>query len=202
MAIPSGQFMMGDRHIGYEGHRPFHRESVTEFAIGRYEVTFDEWDACVRGGGCVSNPNPNDQGWGRGRRPVINVSWNDVQEYLQWLSARTGETYRLPSEVEWTYADNAPRDPNPFPEWRGRFAASLEARDAPEAQGTVPVGAFAPNYFGLHDKVGNVSELTADKFPPNDYDPAEYAVVSGLSWYDSDPHAPGFMSSSSRAPMR
>ncbi len=195
VAIPSGQFMMGDRHIGYDGHRPLHRESVAEFALGRYEVTFDEWNACVRGGGCVSNPNPNDQGWGRGRRPVINVSLNDVQEYLQWLSARTGQAYRLPSEVEWAYADNEPRNADPFRVRPGRFAASYDLRESPEAQGTVAVGSFEPNYFGLHDKIGNVSELTANKFPPNEYDSAEYAVVSGLNWNDHDPHGSGFMGS-------
>lgn len=195
VAIPSGQFMMGDRYPGYEGEVAPHRVSVADFAIGRYEVTFDEWDACVRGGGCVSNPNPNDEGWGRGRRPVINVSWNDAREYVQWLSARTGQAYRLPSEVEWEYADNAPRDSISIYQRRGRFAPSYAERDSPETQSTVPVGSYEPNYFGVHDKIGNVSEFTENKFPPNDYDSAEYAVVRGLNWYDYEPSGRGFLGS-------
>lgn len=134
--------MIGDWHYGYQGRRPVRRVSVADFAIGKYEVTFEEWDACVRDRACVSNPTPNDQGWGRARRPVINVSWRDAQEYVQWLSARTGHTYRLPSEAEWEYADNAPRD---FETPQGRISSDS----------TAPVGSYRPNFFGIHDKRGN-----------------------------------------------
>lgn len=193
VAIPGGQFMMGG-YFDAEVRVPLHRESVADFAMGRYEVTFDEWDACVRGGGCVSNPAPNDQGWGRGRRPVINVSWNDAQEYVQWLSAHTGQTYRLPSEAEWEYADNAPRDSRHLYQ-QGRFAPTYEERFSPEAQGTVPVGSYAPNYFGVHDKIGNVSELSDDKILPAANHREEYARVLGLNWYDYEPSGRGFFGS-------
>ena len=179
--------MMGDRSYGHG----IHRVSVPDFAIGRYEVTFDEWEACVRGGGCRSNPTPDDKGWGRGRRPVINVSWNDAQEYVQWLSQRTGQRYRLPTEAEWDYADHGPRD---YLLSRGLVRASQNDVPPMERQ-TVEVGTVAPNYFGIHDKTGNVSELVEDSWhetfegAPGDgsawVDGAE-KVYRGLNWFDGD----------------
>jgi Sulfatase-modifying factor enzyme 1 len=74
------------------------------FAVGKFEVTFAEWDACVAAGGCTGNKSPSDAGWGKGRRPVINVSWDDAKEYVAWLSRKSGKTYRLLSEAEWEYA--------------------------------------------------------------------------------------------------
>ncbi len=147
VAMPGGQFMMSGYDFEDGSRRPIQRVSVQDFAIGRYEVTFEEWEACVRGGGCASNPSPNDQGWGRGRRPVINVSWNDAREYVQWLSAHTGQSYRLPSETEWEYADESP-------------SRSVDVAPASTQGGerTTPVGSHQPNHFGIHDKGGNVSE--------------------------------------------
>ena len=82
-----------------------------KFAIAKYTVTFAEWDACVADGGC-GGYQPSDNGWGRGSRPVINVSWNDAQAYVQWLSQKAGKAYRLPTAEEWEIAALAGSDTN------------------------------------------------------------------------------------------
>ncbi len=137
------------------------------FAIATTEVTFAQWDACIADGGC--RYLPPDQGWGRADRPAVNVSFDDAQAYADWLSQKTGETYRLPSEAEWEYAARAGS--------RGPFAigASLAPTtanyNAHFAYGgkkgeyrkqTTPVASFAPNDFGLFDMHGNAWEWTAD----------------------------------------
>jgi formylglycine-generating enzyme required for sulfatase activity len=130
------------------------------FAVGKFEVTFAEWDACVVGGGCTHRPA--DRGWGRGRQPVMNVSWDDAQQYVAWLSRTTGKTYRLLSEAEWEYAAQA---------GSGREQAAQRGANQANCDGcgsrwdnkqTAPVGSFAANAFGLHDMLGNVWEWTAD----------------------------------------
>lgn len=107
LRVPPGEFVMGDASgDGLENERPAHRVRIEEpFSIGKYEVTFDEWDACVAAGGCTHTPD--DANWGRGLRPVGNVNWSDAQEYVRWLSELTGARYRLPSEAEWEYAARA-----------------------------------------------------------------------------------------------
>ena len=104
VVIPAGRFTMGSPasepgRFDWEGpqREVFLRSSL---AVGKFEVTFGEWDACVAGGGC--SHRPADEGWGRGRQPVMNVSWNDAQQYVRWLSGRTGRGYRLLTEAEWS----------------------------------------------------------------------------------------------------
>ena len=100
VVVPAGSFVMGSQLYFYW---PQHQVTIPQpFAVGVYEVTFGEWDACVSGGGC--GYRPRDRGRGRGRRPVMNVNWEDAQAYVGWLSEQTGKRYRLPSEAEWEYA--------------------------------------------------------------------------------------------------
>ncbi len=155
VVVPAGSFMMGspmseqDR-ISNEG--PRHRVTIPEpFAVGKYEVTFSEWDACVAAGGCNGH-RPDDAGWGRGQRPVINVNWQDAKAFVAWLSRRTGERYRLLSEAEWEYAARAGTSTR---YWWGNEVGRAARRK--NVRKTVPVGSYSPNPFGLHDVHGNVA---------------------------------------------
>src|SRR5262249_30260931 len=135
------------------------------FAVGRFAVTFDEWDACMADGGC-NGYRPEDQGWGRGRRPVINVSWHGAQAYVAWLSRKTGQGYRLLTEAEWEYAARAGTT-TPF--WWGSAISADQAnydgsyvyRNGPKGEyrrQTVEVDSFRPNDWGLYQVHGNVWE--------------------------------------------
>ena len=171
VVVPAGQFMMGSPPGElYRGDESLHRVTLASpFALGKYEVTFAQWDACVADGGC-GRFKPDDQGWGRGNRPVIGVSWRDAKAYLAWLNRKTGKAYRLPSEAEWEYAARAGAN-TPF-----SFGATITTRQAnydgstgygagPKGVSrgkTVPVGSFPPNAFGLHDMHGNVWEWVED----------------------------------------
>ena len=120
VVAPAGRFMMGSpwwEIFRWPCEGPVHEVAMAHpFAVGVYEVTFEEWDACVSGGGC-GGYRPDDAGWGRGRRPVVNVSWEDAKAYVAWLSGKTGEAYRLPSEAEWEYVARSGTDTRYF--WWG-----------------------------------------------------------------------------------
>lgn len=166
--IPKGEFVMGsppgekDRDND-EG--PQRKVTIGySLAVGRYEVTFAEWEACVTGGGCTGNKTQSDQGWGRGARPVINVDWEDAQAYVAWLSKRTGQTYRLLSEAEWEYAARAGTTTR---YWWGDDIGRNNANCAGcgsqwDNKQTAPAGSFKANPFGLHDMHGNVWEWVED----------------------------------------
>lgn len=199
VVVPGGRFTMGSSP-GETGHEPDegppHEVSVRSFAIGRFEVTFAQWDACVAAGACTYVPH--DQGWGRGNRPVVNVAWRDITAYLDWLSRRTGHRYRLPSEAEWEYAARAGSDTL---YWWGDEIGSGNANCARcgsewDGRMTAPVGSFPPNAFGLHDMLGNVTEWVADCYRPNYHlaptdgsvwwaETVEYYVGRGGSWYSA-----------------
>lgn len=138
---------------------PRHAVSIGyRYAMGRYEVTFAEWDACVAAGGC-NGYVPADGGWGRGRRPVINVNFADAKAYVEWLSRHTGQRYRLPSEAEWAYAARGgTRTWYPSGNALGPDDASFGNHN----DRTSPVGSYRPNGFGLHDVIGNVAEWVED----------------------------------------
>ena len=166
VVVRSGSFMMGSRsgEAGrFSDEGPVHRVTIAEpIAVGVYEVTLAEWEACRRGGGC--SHNPGDIGWGRGTRPVMNVSWEDAQEYVRWLSRETGERYRLLNESEWEYVARAGTGTRYW--WGdavGRGRANCDGcRSRWDGKQTAPVGSFSANGFGLHDVHGNVWEWVED----------------------------------------
>lgn len=170
VVIPPGTFMMGSPATEAGRTRledPFHRASIRQpLAVGAHEVSFAEWDECVAQGGCEGY-RPNDEGWGRARRPVINVSWNDAMAYVAWLSAKTGSAYRLLSETEWEYAARAGTTAARYWEEAGGPACAhanlLDRRDCDDGHpATAPAGSYPANAFGLHDMIGNVSEWVQD----------------------------------------
>jgi formylglycine-generating enzyme required for sulfatase activity len=204
VVVPAGQFLMGsppgepDRD---DDEGPQHTVTIARpFAAGKYEVTFDEWDACVAGGDCAS---VGDDGWGRGRRPVIRVSYEQAIAYTRWLSKRTGKSYRLLSEAEWEYAAragslearywgatadracayenvaDAALDKQKPDGWKDAWG--IHACDDGQAR-TAPVGAFKPNAFGLHDMLGNLSEWVEDCYGKS-YDGAP---TDGRAWTTAD----------------
>jgi formylglycine-generating enzyme required for sulfatase activity len=170
VVVPAGSFTMGSPasergRSSSEG--PQHRVTIAKhFAVGKFEVTFAEWDACVADGGC-NGYKPADQGWGRGRRPVINVSWTDALSYISWLQRRTGRKYHLLSEAQWEYAARAGTT-TPFSTGRtittgqANFDGNYSSPKGQYRQSTVAVGALGANAFGLHEMHGNTSEWTED----------------------------------------
>jgi formylglycine-generating enzyme required for sulfatase activity len=151
--------------------------SVADFALGRTEVTFDEWDACVADGGC--NKYQLDRGWGRGKRPVINVSWDNAQAYVSWLSRKTGRPYRLPSEAEWEYAARGGTQTR-YP-W-GEDWDPRRANGADSVGRTTEVGTYPANPTGFYDMIGNVSEWVVDCW----HDSYTGAPEAGKAWVDGD----------------
>jgi len=158
--VPPGSFMMGspDEEEGRSSSEgPRHVVTIgSAFAIGTHEVTFDEYDACVAEQACRA---VEDAGWGRGRRPVINVRYLDAQRYVGWLSQKTGQNYFLPSEAEWEYVARAGSD---APWNTGAAIIAADANILGQYGKTVPVGSYPANAFGLFDTHGNVSEWTQD----------------------------------------
>ncbi len=164
--IPAGSYIMGTDEGG-KAERPAHKVSISKpFAIGKYEVTFDEWQACLDEKACKRLPD--DHKWGRGRRPVVNISWLEANDYLRWLSAKTSQTYRLPSEAEWEYAARAGTSSKYS--WGNKIGnEKANCRDCAKeiSHQTYPVGSFKPNPFGLYDVHGNVWEWVQDCWNPD-----------------------------------
>lgn len=184
--IPAGEFMMGspqDEAGRNDDEGPQHRVRIETFELGKFPITFAEWDAACAAGASLSQledkPNYIEHGWGRDRRPVINVSWHDTQAYIAWLNNKTSGGYRLPSEAEWEYACRAGTT---APYSTGAGIAKNQGQF--NSQSTTVVGSYPPNDFGLHDMHGNVSEWCEDVWHGN-YDGAP---IDGSAWIaDGDP---------------
>jgi formylglycine-generating enzyme required for sulfatase activity len=231
VVIPAGSFLMGspkdeagrssDEDDGKGNQVPV--TIARQFAAGKFEVTFAEWEACVAGGGCKSNPIPPDAGWGKGTdkdpQPVINVSWGDTQEFVAWLNQADGlvppKPYRLLTEAEWEYAARGgpgAEEGGKLPYWwgkdirRGNFVMA-NCADCGSQWGNkqaAPVGDFPANPFVLHDMHGNVWEWVEDAWHENYAnlprngsawaDNVTQRVIRGGSWFDD----PRFLRSADR----
>jgi formylglycine-generating enzyme required for sulfatase activity len=185
VVIPAGEFVMGSpkSESGHTDEKPQHAVKLARpFAVGRFEVTFEQWDACTAAGRC---PAANDDGYGRGAYPAINVSWKDAQGYVAWLSEKTGKRYRLLSEAEFEYAaragtqtawfwgaeddsygskkacayanthDEVSKEAHPMYVWSHHQCSDGYPENA-------PTGKFQPNPWRLHDMLGNVREWVED----------------------------------------
>jgi formylglycine-generating enzyme required for sulfatase activity len=179
VVLRAGEFMMGsaEEEARFDDEGPQHPVTIgQQFAIGRYPVTFDEYDRFCEAGG---QKKPSDEGWGRGRRPVINISWDDAQAYIAWLLQETGKAYRLPSEAEWEYACRAGTTS------RYSFGDAITADNANYGDSglgrTSEIGAYPANPWGLHDMHGNVWEWVEDDWHEN----YRGAPADGSAWKGS-----------------
>lgn len=163
--VKGGTFQMGSTDRPHE--QPVHNVTIQKLFVGMYEVTFEQYDQY-----CVTNPRceqPPDENWGRGDRPVINVSWDDAIAYAAWLSKQTGLQFRLPTEAEWEYFARAGTTTK-F--WAGDAIPKGSANCSGcgskwDDKMTAPVGSFAPNPWGIYDTAGNVTEWVLDHFQRN-----------------------------------
>jgi formylglycine-generating enzyme required for sulfatase activity len=177
VVVPAGEFVMGSPESEKgRGKDEGPQRKVTfaqPFAVGKFEVTFAQWDACTTEGGCTHKPD--DQTWGRGKRPVINVSWDDARQFVAWLAKKTGKPYRLLTEAEWEYSARAMtkiQETNvPFSTGQtinykqANYDANFTYNKGPQGiyrQKTLDVGSLPRNAFGLHDMHGNVWEWVED----------------------------------------
>lgn len=197
--IKGGTFIMGSPFLetNRKDNEEQHEVFVEDFYIGQYEVTFAEYDRFAE---AMGRKKPDDQGWGRGNRPVINVSWDDAVAYAEWLSSQTGENYRLPTEAQWEYAA---RGGTKTAYWWGDDIGKNNANchgcgSQWDNKRTAPVRSFKANDYGLYDTAGNVWEWTCSKYDPgygdakrcisknNTNNESADRVIRGGSW-NSDP---------------
>jgi formylglycine-generating enzyme required for sulfatase activity len=191
VVIPAGEFTMGSPDSEpFRAAETQHRVTIAAaFAVSKFEITFDEWRACVKDRGC-DGYWPDDQKWGRGKRPIIDVTWDHAKAYVNWLSHKTGKPYRLLSEAEWEYAARAGTT-TAFATGAAisPSAANYDGSDdgsgpsAVNRQKTMPVGSFPANRFGLHDMHGNAAEWVEDCWH-DDYTQA--APTDGSAWLEAN----------------
>lgn len=192
--IPGSSYEVGSL-LDYRA-QPIHQVELKPFYIGKYEITFEQFDAFTQATGKLKR---NDLGWGRGNNPIVDITWEDANEYAEWLSSVTGETYRLPTEVEWEYAARAGNYLAQY-SWGdeiGKNSANCRGCGSQwDGKSTAPAGSFEANQYGLYDMHGNVWELTSNCYsltyrdavsfnPEADSDDCKSIVVRGGSW-DTD----------------
>jgi formylglycine-generating enzyme required for sulfatase activity len=188
VVVPPGKFWMGacddeDRFAGIS-EKPRHWVEITRpLAVGRYPITFEEWDAFAEADSFAHQPE--DRGWGRGRLPVLNVSWEDAESYVSWLSANTSRPYRLISEAEWEFCCRAGSS-SVFSTGTGISVEQanflqLDFGTKPGKGRPLPVGSYPPNAYGLYDMHGNVCELVADSW----HDNYQGAPSDGSAWEET-----------------
>lgn len=218
VVVPAGDFTMGspeDERHRRDNEDSQHPVSIADsFAVGIYEVTFNEWDACVAEGEC-GEYSPEDVEWGRDTRPVIEVNWHDTSLYVDWLSRKTGKEYRLLTEAEWEYAARGGTSTPYF--WGEEISGENARYDSgsmmlkmlgfgTNTDGTVPVGSYEPNGYGIYDMHGNVWEWVEDCYnetyagAPTDGSAwlsgnCKSRVLRGGSWIDE----PGILRSAHRS---
>jgi len=195
IVLPVGDFVMGSAEgVGSNQERPSRSVKIAKpIAVSRFEVTFQEWDACVTSGSC--SHRPDDRNWGRGRQPVINISWHDAKQYTAWLVRKTGLPYRLLTEAEWEYAARAGTTTRFFFGDDEAVLGDYGWSTYNSENRTHPVGEKKPNQFGLYDMHGNAAEWVEDHWHDNYHGaPADAStwveggdanrrVVRGGSWH-------------------
>jgi formylglycine-generating enzyme required for sulfatase activity/rhodanese-related sulfurtransferase len=179
--LKGGSYTMGSNRNQVSGNEsPAHKVKLNSFAISRYEVTFNDYDRFAQATG---RKLPSDEGWGRGKRPVINVSWDDAMSYALWLSEQTGKIYRLPTEAEWEFSVRGGSDSTYWWGYQMEDARAncFDCGSQWDQKSTAPIGSFGSNNFGLHDMAGNVREWVLDCYHPN----YKRAPVEGTAWMES-----------------
>jgi formylglycine-generating enzyme required for sulfatase activity len=165
ISIEGGTYQMGDHTQKQESALPVHQVTLAPFAVGMYEVSFNQYDSFCEATG---REKPSDEEWGRGNRPAINVSWQDAMDFAQWLSNELGLSFSLPTEAQWEYFARAGTKGN---YWTGKKLPpdAANCRDCGsrwDGKMTAPVGSFQPNPWGIYDTAGNVAEWTLDDWQP------------------------------------
>jgi formylglycine-generating enzyme required for sulfatase activity len=182
VVISAGTFQMGDlQGSGNKDAKPVHFvRNQKPIAVGLYEVTFEDYDRFAKATGRKLS---DDNGWGRGRRPVVKISWKDATDYSEWLSEQTGKRYRLPTEAEWEYAARAGTQTEYW--WGNDLIKGMANCDGCGSQWdntqTASVGSFKPNKFGLYETAGNVWEWVQDCWHEN----YTGAPIDGSAWLEA-----------------
>ena len=196
VVVPAGKFLMGsppDEEKRQPSEGPQRSVTIVKpFAAGKFEVTFEEWRACVAGGGCEHEPEQKGQD---GRHPVIDVSWKDAKQYVAWLARTTGKSYRLLTEAEWEYAARAgtmtafytgATISSDQANHNGEFPYGKGWRKSVRRGQAITVGNLPPNPFGLHDMHGNVMEWVEDCWAGYDKAPSDGSAVLVSACFDAN----------------